>query len=39
MRDYDMKPGPFQWVESWWFIGGLFAASVVFLLSAAGVFK
>lgn len=38
MRDDELIPGPFAWVESPWFIGGLAVASVLFLCSAAGVF-
>jgi hypothetical protein len=35
----DLKPAPFAWVESAWFIGALFASSLIFLLASAGCFE
>jgi hypothetical protein len=38
-RASEMRPGPFAWVESAWFIGALFASSLIFLLASAGCFE
>jgi hypothetical protein len=32
----DTAPGPLEWVESWWCIGGLLLVAMLMLLGACG---